>query len=76
MSGKHHFGNVKAHARPCKTIGNPGGFTSVSSNQETDPNLKRKIEIDTTTYIYSTHMLHVWNIDQHLPYESPSFVGK
>jgi hypothetical protein len=23
-----------------------------------------------------THMLHVWNIYQHLPHKSPSFVGK
>ena len=25
---------------------------------------------------YHTHMLHVWNIYQHLPEKSPSFVGK
>jgi hypothetical protein len=26
--------------------------------------------------ISTAHMLHVWNIYQHLPHKSPSFVGK
>ena len=34
------------------------------------------VAVKTCPYGNHSHMLHVWNIYQHLPHKSPSFVGK